>query len=39
MAAGLIWSTEALADLDAIAKYIHRDSPYHAQRAVDAAMA
>lgn len=39
MAARLIWSTEALGDLDAIAEYIHRDSPYHAQRVVDAALA
>lgn len=38
MAAGLIWSAEALADLDAIADYIHRDSPYHARRVVDAAL-
>ena len=39
MAARLIWSTEALDDLDAIAEYIHRDSRYHAQRVVDAALA
>ena len=38
MAAELIWSAEALGDLDAIADYIHRDSPYHARRVVDAAI-
>jgi toxin ParE1/3/4 len=38
MAAGLIWSAEALGDLDAIADYIHRDSPHHARRVVDAAL-
>jgi plasmid stabilization system protein ParE len=38
MAAGLIWSAEALGDLDAIADYIHRDSPHHARREVDAAL-
>lgn len=39
MAAGLSWTGEAQDDLDAIAEYIHRDSPYHAQRVVDAALA
>ncbi len=38
MAAKLIWSIEAVDDLDAIAQYIHRDSPLHAQRVVDAAL-
>lgn len=38
MAARLIWSAEALGDLDAIADYIHRDSPHHARRVVDAAL-
>ncbi len=36
MAATLIWSKEALDDIDAIAEFISRDSPYHAQRVVDA---
>lgn len=39
MAARLIWPNEALDDLDAIASYIHRDSPLHAKRVVDAALA
>lgn len=38
MVARLIWSAEALGDLDAIADYIHRDSPQHARRVVDAAL-
>ena len=32
MAARLIWSDEALNDVDAIAEYINRDSPFHARR-------
>ena len=32
MAARLIWSREALDDVDTIAEYIDRDSPYHARR-------
>ncbi|MBS7458584.1 type II toxin-antitoxin system RelE/ParE family toxin [Coralloluteibacterium stylophorae] len=39
MAARVIWSGVALDDLDSIAEYIHRDSPHHAQRMVDAALA
>ncbi len=35
MAQTLIWSNEALDDIDSIAEYIHRDSPYHAQRVVE----
>ena len=38
MVARLTWSGEALADLEAIASYIHRDSPHHARRVVDAAL-
>lgn len=36
MAATVIWSQEALDDIDAIADYISRDSLYHAQRMVEA---
>lgn len=36
MAAELRWSGEALEDCDAIAQFIHRDSPYHARRVVEA---
>lgn len=36
MAAALIWSSEALDDIDAIAQYIGRDSHRHAQRVVEA---
>jgi len=32
MAARLIWSQEALDDVDAIATYINRDLPFHARR-------
>lgn len=39
MAAELIWSLEALDDIDAIADYINRDSPWHAQAMVDAFLA
>lgn len=39
MVARLIWSLEALDDIDAIAGYISRDSPYHAQGVVDAILA
>jgi toxin ParE1/3/4 len=35
MAQALIWSNEALDDVDRIAEYISRDSPYHAQRVVE----
>lgn len=35
MAAALVWSQEALDDIDAVAGYISRDSPYHAQRVVE----
>lgn len=35
MAARVIWSQGALDDIDAIADYISRDSPYHAQRVVE----
>jgi len=38
MAAAVVWSQEALDDLDAIADYISRDSLYHAQRVVEAAL-
>jgi plasmid stabilization system protein ParE len=31
----VIWSEEALGDIDAIAEYIARDSEYHAIRVVD----
>jgi toxin ParE1/3/4 len=36
MAAPVIWSQDALDDLEAIASYIGRDSPYHAQQVVEA---
>lgn len=39
MATEVIWSQASLDDIDAIAEYIHRDSPYHAQRVVDALFA
>lgn len=35
MAQTLIWSHEALDDVDHIAEYISRDSRYHAQRVVE----
>lgn len=35
MAAALSWSAEALEDIDAIAQFIGRDSPHHAQRVVE----
>jgi plasmid stabilization system protein ParE len=35
MAQSLIWSEEALDDIDRIAEYIGRDSPYHAQQVVE----
>ena len=35
MAAEVIWSSEALDDLDAIARFIARDSLHHAQRVVE----
>lgn len=37
MAARLTWSTSALDDLEAIAQFIGRDSPYHARRVIDEA--
>ena len=36
MATPLGWSAEALADIDAIARYVSRDSSYHAGRVVEA---
>jgi len=36
MARSLIWSTEALDDIDAIAQFIARDSPQHARKVVEA---
>jgi plasmid stabilization system protein ParE len=35
MARGLIWSSEALGDIENIAEYINRDSPYHARQVVE----
>jgi plasmid stabilization system protein ParE len=35
MAAELIWSEESLDDIDAIARFIARDSRHHAQRVVE----
>ena len=35
MAQSLIWSREALEDIDDIADFISRDSPYHAEQVVD----
>jgi plasmid stabilization system protein ParE len=35
MAAAVVWSQEALEDIDAIADYISRDSPQHARRVVE----
>lgn len=35
MAAALIWSGEALDDIDGIAQFIGRDSLHHAQRVVE----
>ena len=35
MAQAIIWSKEALDDIDNIAHYISRDSRYHAQRVVE----
>lgn len=35
MAQALIWSNEALDDVDRIAEYIGRDSRYHAQQVVE----
>ncbi len=35
MAAALIWSSESLDDIDALAQFIARDSPHHAQRVVE----
>lgn len=34
MAVELIWSSESLDDIDAIAEFIARNSPHHAQRVV-----
>ena len=36
MAATLIWSSEALDDIDTIGEFIQRDSPSHARRVVEA---
>ena len=36
MAAALIWSSESLDDIDALAQFIARDSPHHAKRVVEA---
>jgi plasmid stabilization system protein ParE len=36
MAKAIIWTQEALDDIDGIADYISRDSSYHAQRVVEA---
>lgn len=36
MAGPLIWSSESLEDIDAIAQFIARDSRHHAQRVVEA---
>ncbi len=35
MAQTVIWSQEALDDIDSIAEYISRDSRYHAQQVVE----
>ncbi len=35
MAANIIWSEQALDDIDAIADYINRDSPFYAQRVAE----
>ena len=35
MAATLIWSSESLDDIDAIAQFIGRDSVHHAQRVAE----
>lgn len=35
MAQTVKWSEEALADIDAIAEFINRDSEYHAVRVVE----
>jgi len=35
MAKAVIWSQEALDDIDNIAEFISRDSPYHAQQVVE----
>lgn len=39
MAGGLIRSSTALDDLEAIAEYIRRDSPFQARRVIDEAFA
>ena len=39
MAGPLIWSSESLEDIDAIAQFIARDSRHHAQRVVEALLA
>jgi plasmid stabilization system protein ParE len=39
MAQALIWSRESLDDIDRIAEYIQRDSPYHAQLVVEQILA
>jgi len=35
MATTVVWSKEALDDIDAIANYIHRDSPFYARYLVE----
>lgn len=35
MAAAVVWSQAAIQDIEAIAEYISRDSPYHAQCVVE----
>jgi len=35
MAQAVVWSLEALDDIDSIAEYINRDSLYHAQHVVE----
>lgn len=39
MAGPLIWSSESLEDIDAIAQFIARDSRHHAQRVVEVLLA
>jgi plasmid stabilization system protein ParE len=35
MAQALIWSREALGDIESIAEYISKDSPFHAQQVAE----
>ncbi|MDI1298009.1 type II toxin-antitoxin system RelE/ParE family toxin [Methylotenera sp.] len=39
MALLVVWSQTALADVDAIAAYIHRDSPFYAKAVVEKLLA